>query len=78
MGRFPKPGCFWLETWGTLNAAIVITPGLQADAVERPEYRTCIKNLSLAWMVRKFRGEWIHVYAWLSLFAVHLKLSQHC
>ena len=22
--------------------------------------------------------EWIHVYAWLSPFAVHLKLSQHC
>ena len=23
-------------------------------------------------------GEWIHVYAWLSPFVVHLKLSQHC
>ena len=23
-------------------------------------------------------GEWIHVYVWLSSFAVHLKLSQHC
>ena len=23
-------------------------------------------------------GEWIHVHAWPSLFAVHLKLSQHC
>ena len=22
-------------------------------------------------------GEWIHVYIWLSPFAVHLKLSQH-
>ena len=22
--------------------------------------------------------EWIHVYAWLSPFAVHLKLTQHC
>ena len=22
--------------------------------------------------------EWIHVYVWLSLFAVHLKLLQHC
>ena len=27
---------------------------------------------------RKFGGEWIHVYVWLSPFAVHLKLSQHC
>ena len=24
------------------------------------------------------RGEWIHVYVWLSPFAVHLKLPQHC
>ena len=31
-----------------------------------------------AWMVEKFGGEWIHVYAWLSPFIVHLKLSQHC
>ena len=23
-------------------------------------------------------GEWMHVYVWLSSFAVHLKLSQHC
>ena len=30
-----------------------------------------------AWMGRGFGGEWIHVYAWLSPFAVHLKLSQH-
>ena len=27
------------------------------------------------WMGGKFRGEWIHVYVWLSSFAVHLKLS---
>ena len=27
-----------------------------------------------AWMGRGFGGEWIHVYAWLSPFAVHLKL----
>ena len=25
-----------------------------------------------------FGGEWMHVYVWLSPFAVHLKLSQHC
>ena len=31
-----------------------------------------------AWMERKLEGECIHVYAWLSFFAVHLKLSQHC
>jgi len=30
------------------------------------------------WMGREFRGEWIHVYVWLSPFALHLKRSQHC
>ena len=31
-----------------------------------------------AWMGGEFRGERIHVYVWLSPFAVPLKLSQHC
>ena len=31
-----------------------------------------------AWMGGEFGGEWIHVYVWLSPFAVHLKLSQQC
>ena len=31
-----------------------------------------------AWMGGKFEGEWIHVNVWLSSFAVHLKLPQHC
>ena len=30
-----------------------------------------------AWMGAEFQGEWIHVYAGLSPFTVHLKLSQH-
>ena len=28
-----------------------------------------------AWMGGEFGGEWIHVYLWLTCFAVHLKLS---
>ena len=31
-----------------------------------------------AWMGGEFGGEWVHVYVWLSPFAVHLKLSQSC
>ena len=31
-----------------------------------------------AWMGGEFGEEWIHVYFWLSLFIVHLELSQHC
>ena len=31
-----------------------------------------------AWLGRKFGGEWIHVYEWLSPFTVPLKLPKHC
>ena len=31
-----------------------------------------------AWKGGEFGGEWIHVYGWLSPFAIHLKPSQHC
>ena len=31
-----------------------------------------------AWMRGEFGGEWVHVYGWLTPFAVHLKPSQHC
>ena len=31
-----------------------------------------------AWMGGGFGGEWICVYIWLSPFAVHLELLQHC
>ena len=31
-----------------------------------------------AWMGGGFDGERIHIYVWLSLFAVHLNLLQHC
>ena len=30
------------------------------------------------WKGGEFGREWIHVYMWLSPFAFHLKLSQHC
>ena len=26
----------------------------------------------------EFGGEWIHLYIWMSPFALHLKLTQHC
>ena len=29
-------------------------------------------------MEGEFGGKWIRVYVWLSLFAVHLNLSQNC
>ena len=37
-----------------------------------------VQSYAVAWMGGEFEGEWILVYVWLSPFAVHLKLSQHC
>ena len=31
-----------------------------------------------AWVGGQFGVEWIHVYVWLSPFAIQMKLSQHC
>ena len=31
-----------------------------------------------AWLGGEFEGEWVHVYVWLSPFALYLKLPQHC
>ena len=31
----------------------------------------------VALMGGEFGGQWIHVYVWLSIFAVHLKLSHN-
>ena len=36
-----------------------------------------IQCYAAAWMGGGFGWEWIHVYTWLSPFAIHLKLSQH-
>ena len=31
-----------------------------------------------AWMEGGFGGEWMHVYVWLSRFAIHLQQPQNC
>ena len=43
-------------------------------------YSTCnsAQCYMAAWMGEGSGGEWIHVYVWLSPFAIHWKLSQHC
>ena len=40
--------------------------------------RNSAQGYAAAWMRRGFGEEWIHIYVWLSPFAIHLKLSQHC
>ena len=32
-----------------------------------------VQYYGVAWMVGEFGGAWIHVYVWLSPFAIHLK-----
>ena len=37
------------------------------------------KELSVMWQMGKgFGGKWIHFFVWLSPFAVHMRLPQHC
>ena len=40
--------------------------------------RISAQSYVVACMGGEFGGEWIHVYVWLSPFAVQLKLAQHC
>ena len=42
------------------------------------QYRSCAQFYVAAWIGGEFGGAWIHVYVWLSPFAVHLKLFEHC
>ena len=50
------------------------------DNQQRPTYSigNSAQCYAAGWMGGEFGGEWIHVYAWLSPFAVCLKLPQHC
>ena len=38
----------------------------------------CASLVDGGWGGWRFAGKWIHVYVWLSPFAVHLKQPQHC
>ena len=40
--------------------------------------RNSVQGHVAGWMGVEFGGEWIHVYVWLSPFAIHLEHSQHC
>ena len=41
-------------------------------------YHILILRTQLRIGVTGFGGEWIHVYVWLSPFAIYLKLLKHC
>ena len=74
--------------WGR---KIVTTERLNNNNNDKLLYLKCITNKDLLYstwnsgrcyvavcMRGESGGEWIHVYVWLSPFAVHLKLSQCC
>ena len=56
------------------------TAPFRKDSQQEPTYSTgnSAQCYVAAWMGGEFGGEWIHVYVWLSPFAGHPKLSQHC
>ena len=41
----------------------------------RPLVREDPTDQGAAWMGAEFGGEWIHVYVWLSPFALHLNVA---
>ena len=73
---------------GRMGEGIVRESGMDTDTQLYLTWRTSKDLLDstgdsaqchvAAWMGGEFWGEWIHVYLWLSPFAVHLRLSQHC
>ena len=55
-----------------------------SNALAVPIRTYCIAQETLLHVIwqpgweRGFGEDWVHVYVWLSLFTIHLKLSQRC
>ena len=69
----------WGEGW-EFGIDMYILPYLKQKTSKVLLYstETSAQWYMVAWMGGVFGEEWTHVYVWLSPFAVHLKLSQHC
>ena len=63
---------FGMDMYTLLNLKWITNKDLLCSTGNSAQYYVA------AWMGGEFGGEWIQVYAWLSPFSVHLKLSQHC
>ena len=77
-------GC-WVEGWGEgivreFGMDIRILLYLKWITNKDPLYSAgdSAQSYVAAWMRGEFGGARIHAHAWLSPFAVHLKLSQNC
>ena len=64
------------QTYGSLYTLLYIKWITNKDLLDS-NWEPCSMSCE-AWMGGEFRGEWTHVCVWLSPFAIHLKLSQHC
>ena len=60
-----------------MNDGWLGTPGVEWNALLQSTVNSAQCYVA-GWMGRELGGKWIHVYVWLSPFAVHLKLSQNC
>ena len=47
-------------------------------SVTAQRFNNTIKHFGIMVTYQFCKEKWIHIYVWLSSFAVHLKLSQHC
>ena len=72
-------GCGGVDNQGVwdrhVHTVIFKMDNQQGPTVQR---RGLCSMLCAAWVGGELGGEWIHVHTWLSPFAVHLTLSQHC
>ena len=63
------------EVWdGHVHTVVFKMDNQQGPTVQHMK----LKCFVAAWKRGEFGGAWIHVYVWLSSFAVRLKPSQHC
>ena len=70
--QFPHPRSH-IDDLKTRNACFIQQPVKTGWTITK--FNVC-RDIPQPFKVIKRWGEWIHVYAWLSLFAGHLKLSQ--
>ena len=66
--------------WGHKEPDLSTKQQHEMDNQQRPtvQNRESVQCYAEAWMGGEFGGAWLNAYTWLSPFAVHLKLLQHC
>ena len=77
--HFLLQGIFLTQGWnpGLLHCRQMLLP---SEPPGKSHFKVLLKQMCFvaAWMGGAFGRKWIHVYIWLSLFTVQLRLSHHC